>query len=108
MVHRLLLVIRQHEYIYSVDQTNEDINGYRFKVNRLLIKNTNCFPLFKEKCILFIDNLPVAAIITYELKQNLKGSKILLKKLSFTVPNNQNVDDIIALVIWTVVGTAVY
>ncbi|KAA6368891.1 MAG: hypothetical protein EZS28_035581 [Streblomastix strix] len=103
---RLVPKGRQFEYIYSVVHVNDDIDGNSFKVHRLLKRSAKCYPHLREQSKLFIDNLPVAATINYEIKHRLKQRNIIMKNLSFTIPKDQNVEDIMELIGQTVRDTA--
>ncbi|KAA6388567.1 MAG: hypothetical protein EZS28_015909 [Streblomastix strix] len=103
---RLVPKGREFEYIYSVVHVNDDIDGNSFKVHRLLKRSAKCYPHLRERSTLFIDNLPVAATINYEIQQRLRQRNIIMKNLSFTIPKDQNVEDIMELIGQTVRDTA--
>ncbi|KAA6375552.1 MAG: hypothetical protein EZS28_028921 [Streblomastix strix] len=99
---RLVPKGREFDYIYSVVHDNDDIDGNSFKIHRLLKRSANCYPHLRERSTLFIDKLPVAATINYEIKQRLRQRNIQMKNLSFTIPKDQNVEDIMELIGQTV------
>ncbi|KAA6375480.1 MAG: hypothetical protein EZS28_028993 [Streblomastix strix] len=94
MVPRLVPQDKQYDYIYSVELINEDIDGRYQKVHRLHKNSINKYPLIEQRSTIYINNLPIAVTINHAIKDMLNQRGIIMKNLGFTIPNDQDVDEI--------------
>ncbi|KAA6366091.1 MAG: hypothetical protein EZS28_038382 [Streblomastix strix] len=108
MEPRLVPQDKQYDYIYSIELINEDIDGKYYKVHRLHKNSINKCPAIAQRSTVYIDNLPIAVTINHDVKDMLNDRGIKMKKLSFTIPSDQDDTEIMNLIRQTVTQRSIH
>ncbi|KAA6362707.1 MAG: hypothetical protein EZS28_041767 [Streblomastix strix] len=87
MTPRLVPQDKQYDYIYSVELINEDIDG---------------------RSTIYINNLPIAVTINHVIKDMLQQRGIIMKNLGFTIPIDQDADEIMTQIRQTITERSIH